>query len=207
MYPSTVSASPSSTVSLLNEEMSALQKISRLVHSVDELATSYTKTSDEIDALKEVKRHVKNELKSARDELDGLKLLDMKASDRKLLKADKRTAIQKLKRQLSRTRRGLEELERERERTFRKREETKRKMMRKMVEMVAGERRRPGAAGVAVRGVEDVAAVAKLVEWVRMDPGSEVEGGVVSARELEEITEAASRFNVQMKLGDNGDKS
>ncbi|KAL3751701.1 hypothetical protein ACJRO7_012519 [Eucalyptus globulus] len=112
-FPSTVSVSPSTADSDLNDKKCqrsrrSLASCTRWTSS--RLATPRPPTRSM--ALKEAERHIKNELKSVRDKLDGLKLLD------------KRTAIQKLERQLFRTRRGLEDLEGEKGRTFTKCEET-----------------------------------------------------------------------------------
>lgn len=184
----------------------ALQQISRLHDEIEELGSIYLKASEEMDTLKDTKREVKRELKKSRDELEGLKTLigdneasmlgTTSSSNRKLMKADKKTAIAELEHQLGLLEAALARLEKKKARVFEKREDLKARMVRKVVDVLCGKE----GQSVVIMGAGDVAAVGKMVEWIPVKRRACNISGSVSGREAEEIREEAERLNLRVDI-------
>ncbi|OWM89618.1 hypothetical protein CDL15_Pgr024366 [Punica granatum] len=182
----------------------ALQQISRLCDEVEELGSIYLKASEEMENLKDTKRQVKGELKKARDELEDLKTSNASSanlpvtslSDRKLMKADMKTAISELEHQLGLLEAGLVQLEKKKERVFGRREDLKVRMVRKVVEVHSGKEGQP----VSITGARDVTMVGKMIEWVPVEPRACRVSVPVSRQEVEEIREEAERLNIKVEF-------
>lgn len=185
--------------------MALLQQISRLHDEIEELRAVYLKASEEIATLKDTKRQVKHRLKEASDELEGLKSTSTahdpspvdqptSSSNRKLMKADKKTTIAELEHQLSLLEAGLARLEKKKGRVFGKREDLKARMVRKVVELQCGKEGR----AILVTGAGDVAAVGNIVEWIPVEPRACRVSGMVTGREVEEIREEVARLNLKV---------
>ncbi|KAI4303033.1 hypothetical protein MLD38_038713 [Melastoma candidum] len=170
------------------------------MEKINELQSGYLDTSVEITSLKARRKALKERLKQVRTELEMLKeVVDVEESARKLMKADKKTTIEGLEKILEKTRRDIAKLERSNDKTFEKREKLKDRALKGLEFVVNGE-----MPVVVMNRVDDVEAVAKLMELMRVNPTCKI-GESVEAGSSAAIKEAASKLKVKIE-GEDGPK-